>query len=311
MSRSKFQSTLPVGEATSGTAQRQDKQFISIHASRGGSDQLISAAVPGRSRFQSTLPVGEATGTSLKTMLQRLDFNPRFPWGKRQNTFSTAWNGVKFQSTLPVGEATTRILCNVDLIGISIHASRGGSDFRTNAGDYWQGISIHASRGGSDQTLPSTAESLTISIHASRGGSDCRVSWHTGRISYFNPRFPWGKRPSDSSVTVAFHIFQSTLPVGEATPFDTRDSLFVKISIHASRGGSDLVIFIHRCKIRSISIHASRGGSDYHSHILFCMGCLFQSTLPVGEATHFNVNIVSLIVISIHASRGGSDRLSS
>ena len=261
--------------------------------------------------FQSTLPVGEATSSSAPLFPVGADFNPRFPWGKRQNTFSTAWNGVKFQSTLPVGEATTRILCNVDLIGISIHASRGGSDFRTNAGDYWQGISIHASRGGSDQTLPSTAESLTISIHASRGGSDCRVSWHTGRISYFNPRFPWGKRPSDSSVTVAFHIFQSTLPVGEATPFDTRDSLFVKISIHASRGGSDLVIFIHRCKIRSISIHASRGGSDYHSHILFCMGCLFQSTLPVGEATHFNVNIVSLIVISIHASRGGSDRLSS
>ena len=198
MSRSKFQSTLPVGEATSGTAQRQDKQFISIHASRGGSDQLISAAVPGRSRFQSTLPVGEATGTSLKTMLQRLDFNPRFPWGKRQNTFSTAWNGVKFQSTLPVGEATTRILCNVDLIGISIHASRGGSDFRTNAGDYWQGISIHASRGGSDfQRCFSAARQADFNPRFPWGKRQIAENLLTFSL-YFNPRFPWGKRRSDS-----------------------------------------------------------------------------------------------------------------
>ena len=132
MSRSKFQSTLPVGEATSGTAQRQDKQFISIHASRGGSDQLISAAVPGRSRFQSTLPVGEAT----KYVFHRLErceisihasrggsddtdfvqcgfnrnFNPRFPWGKRLINQVAVAGASDFNPRFPWGKRPSPVV---------------------------------------------------------------------------------------------------------------------------------------------------------------------------------------------------------
>ena len=101
----------------------------------------------------------------------------------------------------------------------------------------------------------------------------------------FNPRFPWGKRLEMTSGTIELFLFQSTLPVGEATPSRaasiacfgvfqstlpvgeaTRDTnaphLARFISIHASRGGSDdnLQYLCKAC--HDISIHASRGGSD-------------------------------------------------
>ena len=57
----------------------------------------------------------------------------------------------------------------------------------------------------------------------------------------------------------------------------------LKISIHASRGGSDRCgkVVIHHIVI---SIHASRGGSDM-LRLSFFVDTAFQSTLPAGEAT--------------------------
>ena len=78
-------------------------------------------------------------------------------------------------------------------------------------------------------------------------------------------------------------VFQSTLPAGEATLPLKLFLLTLVISIHASRGGSD----IHRqsgLRDAPISIHASRGGSD-GAVAAFCAAELFQSTLPAGEAT--------------------------
>ena len=147
-----------------------------------------------------------------------MDFNPRFPRGKRLRS-------------LQRGRGVYRI---------SIHASRGGSDFPVIICLPRQSISIHASRGGSDRaravggagnkrfqsTLPAreaTGFGLivevngVISIHASREGSDsiCRAS--STNHSNFNPRFPRGKRPSFIHVPTMSSLFQSTLPAGEAT----------------------------------------------------------------------------------------------
>ena len=81
--------------------------------------------------------------------------------------------GVKFQSTLPVGGATRIVGHYQEIIDISIHAPRGGSDGGATASEQsakafqstlpvggatctqsylytWGGISIHAPRGGSD-----------------------------------------------------------------------------------------------------------------------------------------------------------------
>ena len=79
-----------------------------------------------------------------------------------------------------------------------------------------------------------------ISIHASRGGSDQSGARHCP----------------------CRQIFQSTLPVGEAT------------------AGATVIAYIV-----GISIHASRGGSDPDKYVMRMGGWSFQSTLPVGEAT--------------------------
>ena len=62
-----------------------------------------------------------------------------------------------------------------------------------------------------------------------------------GFQKHFNPRSPWGER-----LCLTFHLmvisqFQSTLPVGGATLLHADPLPGIKISIHAPRGGSDLL----------------------------------------------------------------------
>ena len=79
-----FQSTLPAGGATLQNPINLSTFAISIHAPRGGSDQMVGAGACGAHSFQSTLPAGGATAGRLRLC---------------------ADNGG-FQSTLPAGGAT-------------------------------------------------------------------------------------------------------------------------------------------------------------------------------------------------------------
>ena len=145
-----------------------------------------------------------------------------------------------FQSTLPVGEATG-----------PIRRGRALSAFQST-------LPV----GEATPEIPDVVALEKISIHASRGGSDALGYPAESAHHHFNPRFPWGKRPLRVTSNGSMISFQSTLPVGEATPLPPRRYPGPRISIHASRGGSDQ----HR---------ANRNGSSFQ----------FQSTLPVGEAT--------------------------
>ena len=124
--------------------------------------------------------------------------------------------------------------------------------------------------------------------------------------------------------------FQSTLPVGGATGQNVWEPGTVDISIHAPRGGSDLLDAVAKGRFRisihaprggsdgtlwdswdssNISIHAPRGGSDCRGEGGRSSTTQFQSTLPVGGATHYSTTPTTKSKISIHAPRGGSDRL--
>ena len=81
-------------------------------------------------------------------------------------------------------------------------------------------------------------------------------------------------------------VFQSTLPVGEAT------------SVREDASHAD-----------AISIHASREGSDPWVVKKTMNGRQFQSTLPAREATLQKRDIYADTNISIHASREGSDTI--
>ena len=102
----RFQSTLPAGEATTAASAPVRSRRISIHASRGGSDTTSTAWRTWTRKFQSTLPAGEATRLLYTPFTYTLDFNPRFPRGKRHG----------------------KTIYGHQTAGISIHASRGGSD---------------------------------------------------------------------------------------------------------------------------------------------------------------------------------------
>ena len=167
-------------------------------------------------QFQSTLPVGGAT-------------QPAVPFPAKQG----------FQSTLPVGGATRIVGRGHLLIGISIHAPRGGSDQGSlndtsvelyfNPRSPWGerlgkeivgyqniDISIHAPRGGSD--LLNKIQGFKpwyISIHAPRGGSD-RVTFSTrGSLINFNPRSPWGERHTTVRKLTGIINFNPRSPWGE------------------------------------------------------------------------------------------------
>ena len=148
----------------------------------------------------------------------------------------------------------------------------------------------------------------TISIHAPRGGSD--------RCPASGVALPGG--------------FQSTLPVGGATPrrqrpgcaagdFNPRSPrgerpLPVRrrkssgmISIHAPRGGSDPMFCAYIGYSVPISIHAPRGGSDGTKQNTKQKRFDFNPRSPWGERPNAITESLGALSISIHAPRGGSD----
>ena len=156
----------------------------------------------------------------LEPVLRPYDFNPRSPWGERparpsrlsgcnlfQSTlpvggatrsnvqFGEGGAGT-FQSTLPVGGATNTGEKAVEIIAISIHAPRGGSDTRglINHNKHLN-FNPRSPWGERQRDCQLFLKRVRISIHAPRGGSDCRKSLMLSKIC----------------------LFQSTLPVGGAT----------------------------------------------------------------------------------------------
>ena len=102
----------------------------------------------------------------------------------------------------------------------------------------------------------------------------------------FNPRFPRGKRHPGSILSI--RCLSISIHASRGGSDLLYKSVFrgMYISIHASRGGSDNTTDAHRVMYCAISIHASRGGSDAGDTLNGLKeGIKFQSTLPAGEAT--------------------------
>ena len=171
LERGKFQSTLPAGEATFQPVSFAVVLIISIHASRGGSDNIKAGDNVAWNGFQSTLPAGEAT-SDINLLMRFVRFQSTLPAGEATLLMNPPELDFKFQSTLPAGEATVFIVWFCKTLQFQSTLPAG------------EATKVH-----DDVVLV-----LHISIHASRGGSDCRS--HLGALwaLYFNPRFPRGKR---------------------------------------------------------------------------------------------------------------------
>ena len=79
------------------------------------------------------------------------------------------------------------------------------------------------------------------------------------------------------------------------------------ISIHASHEGSGQILLPVPCLMCHFNSPFPRGKRPLHG-LNVRVTCVFQSTLPAGEATGRLMRIFPQVVISIRASRGGSDK---
>ena len=212
-----FQSTLPVGGATLPFRVVSLIWNISIHAPRGGSDDVAICIVICHWLFQSTLPVGGAT---------YYFFVPN----------RLVWISIH----APRGGSDSPTAYKSKSAGISIHAPRGGSDY-----NQVRGAPTHFTF---QSTLPvggaTTSQPFIITLKLFQstlpvGGATAESAGHTRRLNNFNPRSPWGERlfkvikPAAETdfnprspwgerlfVRTANRtrpLFQSTLPVGGAT----------------------------------------------------------------------------------------------
>ncbi len=102
------------------------------------------------------------------------------------------------------------------------------------------------------------------------------------------------------------NAFQSTLLVRGATVTLCYNIIMVRISIHAPRERSDLILMSLLLQ-SAISIHAPRERSDQDCVATIATIKTFQSTLLVRGATVINMGIGKKLSISIHAPRERSD----
>ena len=115
-----------------------------------------------------------------------------------------------------------------------------------------------------------------------------------------------GKRRMRVTRSMSSLIFQSTPPWGERPVGVDREVVLLTISIHAPRGGSDM-IYSQPSRIPFYFNPRSPWGERLYPLSPPRGASVFQSTLPVGGATESAGTRFLLPAISIHAPRGGSD----
>ena len=121
-----------------------------------------------------------------------------------------------------------------------------------------------------------------VSIHAPRVGSDVLQRLPSRDGKSFNPRSPCGERRAATWKPSSRAVFQSTLPVWGATGASCALLLFVVVSIHAPRVGSDNTLILSIAPFH-VSIHAPRVGSDSQRISAQAHGKGFNPRSPCGE----------------------------
>ena len=182
-----------------------------------------------------------ATFIILKIDLYIVYFNPRSPWGERRACIC--------ETLLRHGISIHALREESDPLLITIFANSVNFNPRSPWGERLLSILTKNMQYAFQSTLsvrratfdyPIFDTKYRISIHALREESD--IAWVDLVLITplnFNPRSPWGERPSPVKSDIRPRQFQSTLSVRRATvPFPCT-CLRTLISIHALREESD------------------------------------------------------------------------
>ena len=216
----------------------------------------------------------------------RDSFNPRSPWGERLIFPMLTRGQMVFQSTLPVGGATPPLKKPLQT----------------------QGFQSTLPVGGATSSARNRPEHLDVSIHAPRGGSDS-VRWIQSKADRrFQSTLPVGGATVACAMAVLEILFQSTLPVGGATASRQAAKANLKVSIHAPRGGSDLVSWLLVWLPFWFQSTLPVGGATSDGCQVVPVPCGFNPRSPWGERQAYGMDAATAYQVSIHAPRGGSDK---
>ena len=193
-----FQSTPSVGRATWLILFFPPLRRISIHALRGEGDISRTSALSLFAAFQSTPSVGRATFCVVaRAQHRKTHFNPRPPWGGRQNSQRGGQTGDYFNPRPPWGGRPFAFFV------IDIRCVRFQSTPSVG----------RATTSGDTKTTLTAAFQSTPSV----GRATLCALFYLCSRSNFNPRPPWGGRPSMAGLCSTRSSFQSTPSVGRAT----------------------------------------------------------------------------------------------
>ena len=191
-----FQSTLPVWGATAEALPEVQKQLISIHAPRVGSDRM-------------SLWLASHIWISIHA--------PRVGSDRHETKAQNPAHLISIHA--PRVGSDQRERDSTLFLAISIHAPRVGSDSGFCWFSHLRGyFNPRSPCGERRRRLPLLSGSRTFQSTLPVWGATRRKPILQGRRDYFNPRSPCGERLSIRSVTGQVRIFQSTLPVWGATP---------------------------------------------------------------------------------------------
>ncbi len=168
--------------------------------------------------FQMSRPIRGATLCAGSILRDRRHFNPRAPYGARLSGGTVTMPAIVISIHAPhTGRDVQRRLETAAAL-ISIHAPHTGrdspSEIRRSVSNLFQ--STRPIRGAT------TSSGVPFSLAIFQSTRPIRGATRRGRIwcrcpRYFNPRAPYGARPSPSSILGASAIFQSTRPIRGAT----------------------------------------------------------------------------------------------
>ncbi|AUD73250.1 Transposase [Bifidobacterium breve] len=215
------------------------------------------------------------------------EFQSTLPgWGATPPLAPSAQVFLVFQSTLPGWGATSVWSVIVDLLHISIHTPRMGSDSQSASDP--KALRKYFNPRSPDGERPDTLSNFPFSsIFQSTlpGWGATRVSmWCRSCRTNFNPRSPDGERHFTACAASLRSRFQSTLPGWGATT-------------HGADEKETNIIFQSTLPGWGATAIGFSNSSEY----------LFQSTLPGWGATIRGLQHFIPLEISIHAPRMGSD----
>ena len=178
-----------------------EKQKISTHAPRTGSDNKV-----------------------LKKSQKNANFNPRSPHGERRALTAERIRGVAISTHAPRTGSDSfwqYSISSSDIFQPTLPA-RGATSRSREPKKRFSFQPTLPARGATDQSRFKICF-LVISTHAPRTGSDSSHSGSSSQSADFNPRSPHGERPRPGNTAGRASEFQPTLPARGATcPFRAR-----------------------------------------------------------------------------------------